>query len=84
MSTGTIEQELQRYITSEVVRSSKNVAVDVPLVQSGLVDSLGLLQIVSYVDQRFGVDLTKSGTPDDFRSIASLALAIARHTTATA
>lgn len=75
---GNIEQDLQSYISREVVRRGTNVAVNVPLVESGLLDSLGLLQIVSYIEQRYGVNLTSSGGPDDFRSISSLAAAVGR------
>lgn len=75
---GNIEQELQGYISREVVRRGTNVAVNVPLVESGLLDSLGLLQIVAYIEQRYGVSLTSSGGPDDFRSISSLAAAVGR------
>jgi acyl carrier protein len=84
MSTEPIEQQLQRYITGEVVRGGTHVALDVPLVQSGLIDSLGLLQIVSYVERHFGVDLTQAAAPEDFRTVASLAHAIARIRTASA
>lgn len=78
--TGTshIEQDLQGYISREVVRRGKDVAVDVALVESGLLDSLGLLQIVAYIERQYGVNLTISGGPDDFRSISSLAAAVDR------
>ncbi len=75
-----LEAELQRFVSSEVARQRVNVALDAPLVESGLVDSLGLLQIVAHVERRYGVRLTESGGPGDFRSIASLADAVRRGT----
>jgi acyl carrier protein len=77
-STNQIEQDLQGYISREVVRRGKNVPVEAALVESGLLDSLGLLQIVAYIERQYGVNLTTSGGPDDFRSISSLAVAIGR------
>ncbi len=76
--TSQIEQDLQGYISREVVRRGKNVPVDVALVESGLLDSLALLQIVAYVERQYGVNLTISSGPDDFRSISSLAAAVGR------
>jgi acyl carrier protein len=73
-----VEQELHRFISSEVIRRKANVTVEVPLVHSGLVDSLGLVQIIAHIEKAYGVDLTASGGPADFRCIASLAAAVAR------
>ncbi len=73
-----ILQELQRFVSGEVLREKRNLAVDVPLVESGLVDSLGLLQIIVHIEKQYGVALTESGSPGDFRSIASLAAAVRR------
>jgi acyl carrier protein len=75
---GNVEQALQGYVSMQVVRQRKSVEVDAPLVQSGLVDSLGLLQIIAYVEKQYGVRLAESGGPGDFRSIASLAAAVYR------
>ena len=38
-----IAEELQRYVTQEVLRRKEGVGMDTPLVESGLLDSLGLL-----------------------------------------
>lgn len=72
-----IARELQAYVAEEVVRRN-DVRIDVPLVESGLLDSLGLLQIVAHLDDRYGVKLTEVGTLEDFRTIASLAAAVRR------
>ena len=49
------------------------------LVESGLIDSLALLQIVSYLERSHGVDFTDRGIdPDDLRSIHSILELIAR------
>lgn len=43
------------------------------LVESGLIDSLALLQIVSYLESRHGVDFTEGGIdPEELRSIHSI------------
>jgi len=77
----SVEADIKQYITSELFsddRSSK-LADDEPLVSSGRVDSMGLLQILSFVQERFGVDLMAVGTPHDFDSVTALAAAVRRH-----
>ncbi len=73
-----VAQELQRYVTEEVLRRKDGVALEAPLVESGLLDSLGLLQIVAHIEQQYGANLTQSGEPGDFRTISSLAAAVWR------
>jgi acyl carrier protein len=75
-AAGAIELELQRFISEEVTLSE--VAVDTPLIESGAVDSMGLLQILAFIDRRFGVDLMRAGNPRDFRSVLALAEAVRR------
>jgi len=49
------------------------------LVESGLIDSLALLQIVSYLEQNYGVDFSERGIdPEDLRSVRSIIELIAR------
>ena len=49
------------------------------LVESGLIDSLALLQIVTYLEQTYGVDFTERGIdPEDLRSVNSILDLIAR------
>ena len=49
------------------------------LVESGLIDSLALLQIVSYLEQTYRVDFNERGIdPDDLRSVNSILDLISR------
>lgn len=73
-----IEATLQDFIAREFPSSERNevVRVDEPLVSSGRVDSLGLLQILTFIEQEFGVDLMVSANPNDFDTVAGLAKAV--------
>lgn len=73
-----VTQDLQAFVSRQVLRDKRNLAIDAPLVESGLVDSLGLLQIIVHIEKQYGVALTESGSPADFRSISSLAAAVLR------
>jgi len=70
-----IESDLQRFISTEVVPEG-GVSEAEALISSGKVDSPGLLQILGYIEQNYGVTLLASGNPKDFESVESLASAI--------
>ena len=42
-----------------------SVGIDEPLVASGLVDSLAIVQIVVYLEERYGIDFAASGFDSD-------------------
>ncbi len=73
-----IEGALLAFIGREVASAPDGLTADEHLVETGRVDSLGLLQIVSFVDASWRVDLLSAGDPGDLRSIATLAAAIRR------
>jgi acyl carrier protein len=76
----SIEEDLRKFITDRVVPRGdpRPLGLDQPLISSGEVDSIGLLQILGFIDQKFGVDLMSSGTPRDFETIMGMAAAIRR------
>jgi acyl carrier protein len=72
-----IEHELLRFI-SEEIGAARNVVVseDEPLFSSGRVDSIGLLQVLDFIDRSFGVNLLMDGEPNQFDTIRGLADAV--------
>jgi acyl carrier protein len=75
----SIEADLQSFIASEVVvDAGKEVGLEEPLIRTGRIDSMGLLQILGFIQQRYGVDLAATGGPSDFETVTSLARAIRR------
>ena len=42
-----------------------SVGIDEPLVASGLVDSLAIMQIVVYLEERYGIDFAAGGFDPD-------------------
>ena len=74
-----IEQDIRNYITSELLHNAPAPGDDDALISSGRVDSMGLLQILGFVQQRFGVDLMAVGSPQDFDSVSALAAAVRRN-----
>ena len=73
-----VAAELTEFITSEVIRDAApgGLTVDEPLMSSGRVDSMGILQIVAFAESRYEVDILATGSPQDFETIGSLAAVI--------
>ncbi len=56
-----------------------DVSVDASLLQQGIIDSLGLLSLVSFVEERFGVVVSDADVVDtNFGSIAALTAYVTR------
>ena len=56
---------------------------DLSLVESGLIDSLALLQIITYLEETYGIDFREKGIdPGDLRSVNAILEFVARETAA--
>ena len=75
---GEIESALLGFISRQVAALPEGITEDEKLIESGRVDSLGLLQIVSFVEATWHVDLLAVGFPRDLQSVSALAAAIRR------
>jgi acyl carrier protein len=73
-----IEDALLEFVRRKVAVDEVAVTAQENLIDSGRVDSLGLLQILAFVDEQYHVDLLAIGTPGELQSIAGLAAAIRR------
>jgi acyl carrier protein len=71
-----IEGELSRFIVDNFLFGDARAAParDQPLVQSGLVDSTGILEIVAFLESRFGVHAADEElAADNFGTIETIA-----------
>jgi acyl carrier protein len=75
-----IQAELRRYITEFLLtpNGDKSIRDDEPLIESGRMDSMGLIQLLGFIEQQFGIDLMSVAGPDDFQSISSISNALSR------
>jgi acyl carrier protein len=68
------QESIKRFLTTELLRDHKNLSVDDNLLLSGLVDSLGVMRLISYVEQHFSIHVPPEDvTIDHFRSIRAIA-----------
>jgi acyl carrier protein len=64
------QQAIKRYLTQELLSDHKNLSVDDNLLIGGLVDSLGVMRLVSFIEQHFGIRVPPEDvTIEHFRSI---------------
>jgi acyl carrier protein len=74
-----IERQLLAYIQQEFEQgSSLALRSDHDLIKAGIVDSMGVLQIVAFIERAFGCGIREEEiTVVNFRSVASLAQFVA-------
>lgn len=76
---------IRRFLAEEFLPdiAVDDLAVDYDLLDGGVVDSLGLLKVISWLEHRFSVSTEDVDLgPDDFRSAASIAAFVDRCTRA--
>lgn len=65
---------LTEYIKKEIMRNDKaTLRADEDLLSAGILDSLGILQLVAYISDSFGIEVPdKDVVYENFNSIQSL------------
>jgi acyl carrier protein len=73
---GNIREEIRQYILSEFLPGEKpsNLGDDTPLRTSGILDSVSTLRVVSFVEERYGIEVeAHEASVENFDSIAAIA-----------
>jgi len=74
-----IERELREFIAKELARDVGEVKDDESLLEAGVIDSLGVLSLVSFIERRYRIAVTEDEMmPENFDSIGAIAGFIAR------
>jgi acyl carrier protein len=71
-----VKEELRHYILSEFLRGEKpsNLQDDTPLRSSGILDSIGTLRLVSFIEERYGIEVeAHEAGVENFDRIESIA-----------
>jgi acyl carrier protein len=68
-------QKLKHYIATEIMYADDDaLSEDEPLLGSGIIDSLGIMRLVSYIEEEFGVEVPEDQlVPEHFRTVTALA-----------
>jgi acyl carrier protein len=79
--SSTLKEELRSYIVSEFLpgESAGNLKDDTPLRTSGVLDSMGLLRLVSFIESQYGIELEAYETSvENFDTVDAIAALIER------
>ena len=72
---GNIETVLKEFIAEEFMfdRPSSDLSNDMSLIQEGIIDSLGIFMLVSFIDNQFGVKVEPEDVVlDNFETITKI------------
>jgi acyl carrier protein len=68
------QASIKHFLTTELLRDNQNLSVDDNLLLSGVVDSLGVMLLISYVEQQFSIQVPPEHvTIEHFQSIRAIA-----------
>ena len=76
-----VREELRQYILSEFLpgENPSNLQDDTPLRSSGILDSVGTLRVVSFVEEHYGIEVqAQEASPANFDRIETIAAFIKR------
>ena len=69
-----LSASIKEFIMTEVSPDLhlERIGDDEPLIESGIVDSLGMLKILAFLDETFGVDLGGEIRPENFKNVRTI------------
>ena len=60
------QTDIERFILEDILSGSRpNLEPDEPLVSSGTLDSLGMLRLITFLEERFGLTIGDGDVGDD-------------------
>ncbi len=73
-----VQERLKKFIAEELQAPADALGPDAPLISSHVIDSLGMLSIVSYIENEFGVEIQDEDlVPDNFETITAITKLVA-------
>lgn len=73
-SIAALSDQLKAFVVQKFpLARNRRIGIDDPLVESGIVDSLGVLTLIGFIEAEFQVQIADDDLlPDNFRTIRSL------------
>lgn len=78
-------ESIRRFLADDLrIPDAQAIAVDLPLLQKGVIDSLELMQVADFIEKKLGVPVQDTDVvPSNFRSLATMAAFVERKRTST-
>ena len=68
------EQSIKEYIAQEFLHDKPNNVLEGNLVEEGVIDSLGIMTLIAYVEKQFGARIKPEDVVvENFESVAAIA-----------
>ena len=85
MQADKVSEQIKRFIVQQFpLARQRDLGHDDPLLESGILDSLGVLDVVTFLENELGLTIADDELlPENFRSISSVAAFVERKRNAT-
>jgi acyl carrier protein len=68
-----IRQEIHNYLVAELASERESFAPDENLLAQGIIDSMGILSLVAFMETRFGIKASEDDmVPENFETLEAL------------
>jgi acyl carrier protein len=68
-----LKDEIVRFVEQTLLRGEGRISPEESLIDRGLLDSIGLMQLMTFLEERTGVRIPDHAiTPDNFQTVASM------------
>jgi acyl carrier protein len=76
---GSIQQEIRNFLSTELGRNVTPVGDEESLLEAGVIDSLGVLELVTFIEKQYGVAISEDEMmPENFDTLDAMAAFIGR------
>lgn len=73
-STNSTARAIKSYIVESFILDDSELGPEDSLIDSGVIDSTGVMEIVAFVEQEFGIEIDdRDSVPENFDSVSRLA-----------
>lgn len=73
------QQRVRSFIIENFYLDASEIGDDTLLVSNGFIDSTGMLEVITFLESEFGIEISdQETTPDNLESIARIAAFVAR------
>lgn len=74
-----VEQAVRDFLKNDLGKAESNVGRDESLLESGIIDSMGVLQLVAFLESTYGIKVEDDDLmPENFDTIAAITSFIER------
>lgn len=65
-----VEESIEKFIQDEILMGTRSVTPQDSLIDQGVLDSLGLLRLIAFLEEQFGIEVEDDEVvPENFQSI---------------